>query len=166
MDVLELSTNTHPSLNYIRGGSLRWLKKSSKEVLTREGICMRFWDGSTSNWHKISITCQNSEMAHRFRLETLRWLKIEAIYIWNLFLFEFWAISEFSVWQREPSQSFDMWSRFWANLKLSHLKIPCICLHLIRPLLMTRSPVLGYLLQHADPIGTVNTAQHIPPVGW
>ena len=27
-------------------GSLRWLKKSPKEVLSREGICLRFWDGS------------------------------------------------------------------------------------------------------------------------
>ena len=57
-------------------GSLRWLKKSLKEVLSREGKCIRFRDGSTSNWSKISITCRNSEMAHFFRPETLRWLKI------------------------------------------------------------------------------------------
>ena len=63
----------------ITRGSLRWLKKSSKEVLSREGICMRFWDVPASNWLKISITCQKSEMAHFFRPETLRWLKIRII---------------------------------------------------------------------------------------
>ena len=59
-------------------GSLRWLKKSSQEVLSRGVICMRFWDGSTSNWLKISITCQNFEMAQFFRPETLRWHKIRS----------------------------------------------------------------------------------------
>ena len=34
-------------------GSLTWLKKTSIEVWSRRGICMRFWDGSTSNWLKI-----------------------------------------------------------------------------------------------------------------
>ena len=40
--------------------------------------------------------------------------------------------SQFQVWKSEPSlvsRSFDTWSRFWANLKLSHLEISCICLH-------------------------------------
>ena len=27
------------------GGTLRWPKKSSKEMLTRKGICMKSWDG-------------------------------------------------------------------------------------------------------------------------
>ena len=40
---------------------LRWLKKSSKEILSREGICMRFWYCSLSNWLEISITWQSSE---------------------------------------------------------------------------------------------------------
>ena len=31
-------------------GSFKWLKKSSKEVLSREGVCMRLRDCSTSNW--------------------------------------------------------------------------------------------------------------------
>ena len=79
---------------------------------------------------KSTITCQNSEMAHFFRPETLRWLKIRSSqYIESSFCsnFElsqrFWSekVSHLGVLTRD--------CRFWANLKLSHLKISCICLH-------------------------------------
>ena len=128
-------------------GSLRWLKKSSKEVLTREGICMRFWDGQTSNWLKISITCQNSEMAHRFRLETLRWLKNRSnLYLEFSFFSNFELSQSFRSEKSELSRSFDTWSRFWANLKLSLLEISCIVLHVTTPPSMTFWVVSKYNL--------------------
>ena len=86
-------------------GSLRWLKKSSKEVLSRGGICMRFWDCSTSNWLKISITWPNSEMAHFSKPKTLWWLKFRTEH------FEILIESSF-----EPSQSF-------RSEKVSHLRV-------------------------------------------
>ena len=56
----------------------------------------------------------------------------------NEFLFEGWAIKKFQAWKSEPSRNFATWSRFWANLKVSHLKISCICVH------VTTSPSMTF----------------------
>ena len=88
-------------------GSLRWLKKSSKEVLSREGICMRFWDGSTSNWLKIYDHVKKTPRWLTFSdLKLLDGSKFEEINISNWVSFRIlshlrvsglkkWAISEF-----------------------------------------------------------------------
>ena len=99
--------------------SMRWLKKSSKEVLSCGGICMRFWDGSTSNWLKISITYQNYVMAHFFRSETLRWLKIRTendptnsyIMAWTPFnVNQDWVVTKSTSFHSLPFPRFCMWT--------------------------------------------------------
>ena len=58
------------------GRSLRWPKKSSKELLTHEGICMKSRDGPKFEQLlfllfrlEILITCQNPDMAYLFLSE-------------------------------------------------------------------------------------------------
>ena len=86
--------------------SLRWLKKSSKEMLSREGLNMSFWDDSILKLLKVSIICQNSNICHFFRSYLLRWLKVRSNQYLELNFFsntelsqslrpEKWAISEF-----------------------------------------------------------------------
>jgi len=64
-------------------GSLRWPKKTSKEMLTREGICMRFWDSPKFEPFSFSLILagnvnhmSKSEMVHFFSPKILRWPKI------------------------------------------------------------------------------------------
>ena len=84
---------------WITRGSLRWLKKSSKEVLSHGDICMRFWDGSTLNWLKIYnhvskfrdgslFQIKNSEIAQNLsHLRIFSHLRVSVL--------KKWAISEF-----------------------------------------------------------------------
>ena len=58
---------------------LRWLKNHWRRYVSRGVISTRLWDDSTSSWLKISITCQNFEMAHFSRPKNLRWLKIRSM---------------------------------------------------------------------------------------
>ena len=87
-------------LNLSTWGILFGQEKIGKKVITWRHmlhmICIRFWDGSTSNWLKISIMCQNSEMAHFYKPGSLRWLKIR-----TETKFEILVASN-----SEPSQSF------------------------------------------------------------
>ena len=64
---------------------------------------------------KSRITCQNSEMAHFFRPQTLRWLKNRSnLYLEFSFFSNFELSQSFRSEKSELSRSFDTWSRFWA----------------------------------------------------
>ena len=74
------------AIDWYTGGTLRGLKKPSKEPMSHVGLCMWFWVGSLLNLLKFSknstrvkITSQNPELAHFFSWKTLRWLKIRII---------------------------------------------------------------------------------------
>ena len=111
------------------GGMVRWLKKSSKEIVSREVVCIRNWDGSHSKWLQIDHVFF-AEMAHFFRLKNRDGSKFEQIYSSNsisllilshlgFFPLKKWAISminhvidNFSHFEGEPSQFLmDMTSR-------------------------------------------------------
>ena len=83
--------------------------------MSRGGICMRFWVGSTSNWLKIY------DHVSKLRDDSLFQTKI----------------SEIAQNSNKNSIRDIDYFEYWANLKLSHLKISCICLHVTIPPSMT-----------------------------
>ena len=94
-------------------GSLKWLKKSSKEVLTREDICMYFSDGSKFEPFSFSLI-----LARNIHHVTKPWdgskseEKLDSRQKWfstheHLRVFEL----------KKVSQRFDTWWKFRARIK-------------------------------------------------
>ena len=113
-------------------GSSRWFSISYRKYLQNEIQFWPKWDLLKTKLKMLTFSILKSRY-----FNTRESLRISSWDDWkshrrrcchvnsirDIDCFEFWAISEFSVWKSEPSRSFDTWSRFRANLTLSHLKI-------------------------------------------
>ena len=132
------------SMNRHTGGSLRWPKKSSKEMLTREGICMLIWDGPKFEPFSFSlISARNISHMSILRLptfyspKTLRWPRIRremefeakmVRILGHLRVLGFKKVGHPRTltcdWYFEPKSK-----RNWMVRILGHLRFECLCLH-------------------------------------